>query len=173
MYRVMLNTLSKTRSSIKTDSSKMLTAFIRRFVENDFVQYQSWYDDPMLNTHLGPIDYTWLSAVLEQKDGMEYSYFESDQLAAVVGIVFHPTEHAWVITDIAVNPALRRQGVGARALQAVIEITPMQPPGRWLAYVMQDNTVAQAFFSSLNWTRCEPDDDDPAPMITFRRPRRP
>ena len=36
----------------------------RRFQEEDYPEYASWFTDPELNRRLGPIDQDWLEAVL-------------------------------------------------------------------------------------------------------------
>lgn len=142
---------------------------IRRFTRDDFVQYRSWYADPALNEQLGPMDEDWLAAVLGDKEGMQYSYFENERLVAVLGISLHPVELAWVLTDIAIDPALKRQGIGQRALRAVMAIEPREHGDSWMAYVMPDNLPACRFFAALGWPCTAPGPDDE--MLTYRHRR--
>ena len=139
---------------------------IRRFTQDDFAQYRSWYADLALNEQLGPMDEDWLTAVLGKEEGMQYSYFESERLVAVLGISFHPVELAWVFTDIAVDPALKRRGIGQRALQAVMAAESREHGDSWMAYVMPDNLPACRFFSAQGWQRMAPAPDDE--MLAYR-----
>jgi len=94
-----------------------------KFKPEDFEEYKSWYKDVNLAKELGPMDKEWLNAVLKEKDGQEYSAFNKENLVAVVGIKFPNTEHPYYfITDIAVKPSLKNQGIGSQVLQKLIEL---------------------------------------------------
>lgn len=124
---------------------------IRPFTAADFDEYRRWYEDPELDEQLGPMDEEWLDYVLADEEGAQLVCLENDAMVAVVGLAVDPEADAWVVTDIAVNPALRRRGVGRRAIEAVMELPRFSHISNWLAYVMSDNPAAHRFFVSLGW----------------------
>lgn len=124
-----------------------------RFQQADFAEYRQWFSDPDLNKHLGPMDHAWLDYVLTDTTGMELSCFQGGELVAVVGICYPTAEHAtYVITDLAVNPALRGTGIGRTVLEQLVRADELAATPVWLAYVMADNPGAKAFFERLGWT---------------------
>lgn len=141
---------------------------LRLFAATDFAEYLSWYADPELNDQLGPMDDEWLDFVLTDKEGRQFSYLEDGRLSAVIGVVPDPDKDVWVVTDLAVNPALRRHGIGRRAIAAVTGCDEFRSRPRWLAYAMSDNPAAHRFFTALGW-QCvaEPEGEDG--MYSFRR----
>ena len=44
---------------------------LNRFQQEHYAEYASWFADPELNRHLGPIDQGWLDAVLSQPESAE------------------------------------------------------------------------------------------------------
>lgn len=139
---------------------------VRSFVATDFEDYRRWYEDTELNEQLGPMDDAWLDYVLSDSEGAECVCLDGERMVAVVGLAIDPEQGAWVITDIAVDPTLRRQGLGRRAVEAVMAQPQFSSPSTWLAYVMSDNPAAHRFFSSLGWAEtCDPSDDE---MTLFR-----
>ena len=60
---------------------------VRKFQAIDFDTYQSWFSDELLNQHLGPApDDEWLNHVLTDTTGVQYAFFDKDQL---VGVSIH------------------------------------------------------------------------------------
>ncbi|SIQ18372.1 GNAT family N-acetyltransferase [Aquipseudomonas alcaligenes] len=140
----------------------------RPFLRDDFAEYRSWYNDPQLNKQLGPMDEEWLEYVLNDSDGEQLCFFEKSRMVAVVGLAEDPHVGAWVISDIAVNPALRGQGIGRRALELLLKHPRYQYQRVWQAYVMEDNSAARIFFARLGWLCvAEPGAEDP--MYCYRR----
>lgn len=125
---------------------------VRPFVVADFEEYRRWYEDPELNERLGPMDDEWLEAVMADREGAECVCLDNGRMVAVVGLAVDPEQEAWVISDIAVDPALRRQGLGRRAIEAVLAQPQFDIRSTWLAYVVPDNPAAHHFFTSLGWS---------------------
>lgn len=135
---------------------------VRRFQADDFVVYRRWYADPRLDRHLGPMDDEWLAHVLADIEGEQWAVLADGALVAVIGLTPDAEHDAWVITDVAVDPARRGQGWGRRALHALLALPAMQTRHRWRAYVAEDNPQAQGFFDALGWRRLSaPSADDP------------
>lgn len=129
----------------------------------DFDTYRSWYDDPELNRTLGPLDDEWLDHVLGESPPRQFSFFEEGKLVAVLGIEGpKPGESTWYITDIAVDPSCKRDGVGQRVLSMLLETYAQDedPPESWIAFVDAENEPALQFFSSMGWTRSKGVDKD-------------
>jgi len=74
----------------------------------------------------------------------------------VVGIS-NPTigRQDYVVTDIAVRPDLRRQGLGRIILHLLPSIMKRGPAKLWRAYVNPDNSAAIQLFESSGWARME------------------
>lgn len=135
---------------------------VRRFAAEDFPVYRRWYADPLLDHQLGPMDDDWLDSVLTDPQQEAWSAFVAGQLVAVIGLSFDPETNFWVITDIAVDPARRRQGLGRTALQALLAYPELAGRKHWRALVADDNPQSQAFFTALGWQRLgTPTSDDP------------
>ena len=97
----------------------------KRFQQEHFDEYVTWFMDPELNRLLGPMDQAWLEAVLAQHEskGVTWSVFRNTELVAVVETAFDPQHHhPPVITAIATKPALRRQGIGSAVLKKILSI---------------------------------------------------
>lgn len=136
----------------------MKTLSIREFIADDFTWLQAWYQDPLLNEELGPLDHAWLDHVLTDKGGKQYCIFAGSEPIAVIGTVWakHP-QAANTLSDIAVNPMFRGQGLGASALNLMLDHTGLT---HWVAYVCQDNIRAQHFFTKNGWQSEEPSASD-------------
>ena len=126
---------------------------LRLFEAADFPAYRAWYADAELDAHLGPMDEEWLAFVLADQDGRQFSYLADEKLVAVVGVSPDPDLDAWVVTDIAVDPALRGLGWAGRALTSLMRDEALGARPRRLAYVMSDNPGARRFFTAQGW-RC-------------------
>ena len=78
---------------------------LRLFEAADFPAYRAWYADAELDAHLGPMDEDWLTFVLADKDGRQFSYLAQEKLVAVIGV----------------NPLIATLGVGL-VIQGVLSI---------------------------------------------------
>ena len=141
--------MSKRALKRETPAMKM-----RPFVRDDFEIYRLWFVDPVLNRELGPMDSKWLEYVLNENPLREYCFFENDDLVAVIGTELpEPGTASWYITAIAVDPTRKRQGIGRRAIETLIEnhSTQTSAPQEWIAFVSKTNIGARSFFRELNW----------------------
>ncbi len=122
------------------------------FSKEHYPIYQSWFSDAVLQKALGKLDKEWLNYVLTDKSGTEWAVFEKNQLIAVIGVT-HPiqTHNYYVISNIAINPTLKRQGLGSKILQLLLQQMPLKKGQYWVSYVEPDNTIAQQFFIKNNW----------------------
>lgn len=143
---------------------------MRYFEKKDFEAYRSWYADPNLNRELGPMDQQWLEHVMDEMPRRQYSFIEDEVLAAVIGTEGpKPNEIAWFITDIAVHPERKRNGIATRALNLLIEEHREHStcPESWIAWVDAKNIAALKFFRRLGWNHSEhPDAEN---MFQFSR----
>ena len=98
---------------------------LKQFGREHYAEYASWFVDPELNCHLGPMDEAWLEVVLSQPEeqGITWAVFRDRELVAVVEAVFDP-ENIFPagISAIAIKPDLRRQGIGTAALRLALSL---------------------------------------------------
>ena len=95
----------------------------RPFQKEHFSEYASWFSDPELNRHLGPMDLEWLQAVLSQPEsqGVTWAVFREMELVAVVETAFDEDHRLpAAIPALATKPRLRRQGIGSSTLQTIL-----------------------------------------------------
>ena len=114
----------------------------KRFRREDYVEYASWFIDPEMNRHLGPMDESWLEAVLSQPEsaGVTWAVFRGRELVAVVETVFDSEQCLPVgITAIAVKPGFRRQGIGTRVLGQILLYHKNQGLVEHVAYISINN----------------------------------
>ena len=139
------------------------------FRREDFKTYQSWFADQFLNDSLGPaVDEEWLNFILGDRTGIQYVVTLNREMVAVVGLVKPKVDFAfWTITDIAVKPALRKQGIASRVVTA---LSILLKETNIVAFVMPENEPAIRLFSSLDWSR---DLDDSSKMWKFTMPDKP
>ncbi|MDV6903773.1 GNAT family N-acetyltransferase [Pseudomonas aeruginosa] len=129
-------------------------------MRDDWTWVQDWFTDPQLNRELGPLDQEWLDAVVERNGGIQLVALEDKKPVALIGCAWSPTPHELHgITDIAVSPGYRKQGLGRRALSETIKWHGHPPSDGWVAFVSDRNSAAKAFFSSLGWKNVGLDDD--------------
>jgi RimJ/RimL family protein N-acetyltransferase len=117
----------------------------KRFRREDYDEYASWFVDPELNRHLGPMDEAWLEAVLSQPEsaGVTWAVFRGPELVAVLETVFDPGQRLPVgITAIAVKSGLRRQGIGTQVLREILLHHKNQGLAEHVAYIAIDNAGA-------------------------------
>jgi Acetyltransferases len=125
---------------------------LRRFERADYPIYQRWFEDEALSQWLGSIDSQWLTHVLTEDGGAQYVLCEGHLMRAVVGVVYPSTLYPWyTISDLSVDPAVRRQGWARVAVQQVLKCYPRG--ATWYAYLDKKNTAAASFFTDLNWTK--------------------
>lgn len=133
-----------------------------RFRREDFPVYQSWFADPELNQHLGPMESNdpWLEEILASKDGVEFCIFKDGEMLAELGVLF-PTEAfpAFYITNLAVRPDLRGMGIGSMVLQKAIALFTKNSE-YWRCFVDQNNPKAIAFLLKNSWKRVNEQADE-------------
>lgn len=143
------------------------------FKKEDFPEYLSWYSDAELNLHLGPMKENdeWLQAVLGEADGKHYSVFGERKLIAVIGVIFPTPDHPeYFITDFAVNPILRSQGLGTTILHQLMQIHSLKAGQSWKAVVDAKNPKAKAFFERSGWKSSEEHDEHGMFTLTLTTP---
>ncbi|MBI3336260.1 GNAT family N-acetyltransferase [Candidatus Peregrinibacteria bacterium] len=137
------------------------------FRVEDFPEYKSWYDDAELNKRLGPMDDEWLSHIMSERDGCEYSIFRDRELVAVTGLTFPTIEHPYyIVTDLAIKPHLRDQGIGSAILHELMRLHALQPGQSWKVFVDIKNPKAKLFFEKNGWI-CESETPDKHGMLTL------
>ena len=126
----------------------------RKFGRRDFDEYRSWYSDALLNEALGPaVDHEWLDYVLSDETGIQYVAILDERLVGTFGLVKPvPEFRFWALTDIAVNPEYRKQGIASTILAALPELTGTN---QVVAFVMQNNKVAFEMFTRAGWLKDE------------------
>lgn len=137
------------------------------FNRSHFEVYKQWFEDVALNKQLGPIDEEWLMHVLQEEDGQQYAVFQDEVMVGVVGVK-HPTidYDQLVLTDIAVHPRYKGQGIGSKMLCDLRQIYLDVPLSKWLAYVSASNPAANSFFAKNKWVS-NSDEVDEDGMIKF------
>ena len=119
---------------------------LKRFQQEHYAEYASWFTDPELDRHLGPIDRERLDAVLSQAEaaGVTWAIFRHRDLVAVVETLFDPENpFAAAITAIAVKPSLRRQGIGTSVLQLILALHRKNGIVEHVVYISLDNIGGQ------------------------------
>ncbi len=149
---------------------------VRRMVRNDWSWVQAWFEDPVLDRELGPLDEEWLEHVLTDDGGVQLVVeAPSGEPFALVGCVWDADGLEHGITDIAVDPMRRGQGLGRDAVDAVLRWHGHPATARWIAFVDPENTPAFGFFTALGWTYTGRDDlmerfvREPSPVADARQ----
>ncbi|MFF2622351.1 GNAT family N-acetyltransferase [Oerskovia jenensis] len=160
---------SGTHASTGTVGGEVAALSVRAFTADDYPWLQAWYQDPVLDEELGPLDDEWLEYVLADETGEELVVLADGVPVAVVGIVWaNGGNAAHAVTDVAVDPARRGTGLGRTALDQVVAHVEREAPDGWVAFVDRENLAAFAFFSALGWEHAaEPDPQDEDGMHTF------
>ena len=124
---------------------------IELFQAKHYSTYQSWSEDEDFDKNLGPIDREWLEYVLSDTTGVQYALLYNDVLVSVVGILLPTREQDYyTITDLAVSPLFKRQGMGSKVLNIIID--QYQDDQRsWKAFVDHTNNTAIRFFTKNGW----------------------
>ncbi len=101
---------------------------------------------------MGPIDEEWLEHVLSDHDGVQLVLEDhKGRPAALVGCVWDQSGDEHAITDLAVDPQLRRSGIGREAVAATVAWAGHPVAKRWIAFVEVDNPTAVEFFPAIGW----------------------
>lgn len=131
---------------------------VRRLTREDWPWIRSWFEDPVLDRELGPLDEEWLEHVLADIEGVQLVVMDEGEPVALVGCVWDldGVEHG--ITDIAVDPSKRGVGLGSDAVDAMLAWPGHPESARWLAFVDPENSEAFRFFQALGWTHTGRDD---------------
>lgn len=140
---------------------------LRTFSLDDWPWVQEWFQDALLDRELGPMDTDWLDAVLAERNGIQLVATTEDRPVALIGCAWgSDQDQSHYITDIAVAPFMRGQGVGTQALELVTAWPGHPPIGKWTAFVNPRNIPAQSLLRKNNWQAVGVSDG----MITFERP---
>ena len=126
-----------------------------RFHPSDFEEYLSWFADPELDQHLGPMEANdpWLNYVMSNQEGTDFAVYKDGEMVAEIGLLFPNEENpAYYITNLAVKPELRRQGIGSLVLSAIIILYPLQRGVSWRCFVHKNNHKTRAFLEKNQWT---------------------
>ena len=114
----------------------------KRFQQEYYAEYASWFTDPELNHHLGPMDQEWLDVTLSQPEsaGVTWAVFRGTKLVAVVETAFDP-EHRLpaAVTALAIKPSLRKHGIGTSVLQQILSLHKSKGIVEHVAYVSIHN----------------------------------
>ncbi|MFI5435157.1 GNAT family N-acetyltransferase [Rhodococcus baikonurensis] len=112
---------------------------------------QRWYEDETLDRELGPLDDEWLEYVLATHSGVQLVVLDGVDPVALVGCAWDPNGHEHGITDLAIDPRRRRNGLGRATIDCVRSWPEHPPTTGWVAFVDQGNEPAYRFFSELGW----------------------
>lgn len=134
---------------------------IQKFTEKDYPLYRAWFEDKALQRTIGGIDQEWLEYILRDEDSSEYTMFYDGELVGVLGVQ-HPSkkEQSYVITNIAIKPALKNKGFGTKMLWEVVKLIKLKSDEYWVSYVDRSNKNAQQFFEKNNWNKIGEGEDD-------------
>lgn len=125
---------------------------LRKFAAGDWSWVQEWFRDPLLDRELGPIDTDWLEAVLAETNGVQLVAVMQKEPVALIGCSWGDDQHpSHFITDIAVAPNLRGQGLAFRVLQQVLDWPHHPPIAKWTAFVNPRNPGAKSLLRKCRW----------------------
>ena len=98
------------------------------------------------------MDNKWLDHVMTATDECQYSVFCDKELVAVVGIIFPDAKHpSYYITDFALKPHLRNQGIGSEVLKELMNLHILKPGQSWKTFIDKRNPKAKSFFEKHSW----------------------
>jgi len=67
-------------------------------------------------------------------------------------------EHSYTITNIAVKPNLKNNGIGSEVLAALLNKYQLRENEYWVSYVGMENKNGQRFFEKNGWTKITEND---------------
>ena len=125
---------------------------LERFSKTHYEEYRAWFEDETMKEYLGHVDQEWLEYILNDQSGREFTAIKNGKLVGVVGITF-PCEgnQNYVITNLAVNPKMKRSGLGSQIINCLVNMVPLKENEQWTSYVNVNNMIAHDFFEKLNW----------------------
>lgn len=98
------------------------------------------------------MDTDWLDAVLAERNGTQLVATIQMKPVALIGCLWGDDQHpSHYITDIAVAPGLRGQGLASQALQLVMAWPGHPPIAKWTAFVNLRNSSAQSLLRKDLW----------------------
>ncbi len=136
-----------------------------------YPEYASWFSDPELDSHLGPMGQDWLDAVLNEpeEEGITWVVFRDGEMVAVVEIGFDPGAPTWAgFAGLAVKPSLKRQGIGTAVLQRVLALHEGQGRTEHMALVKADNAAGQRLVEKVGFV-AEEEGPNEEGFIRYRR----
>ncbi len=112
------------------------------------------------------MDTAWLEAVLAERNGTQLVATVDTRPVALIGCLWATVEcPSHYITDIAVAPGLRAQGLASEALQLVMAWPGHPPTAKWTAFVNPCNIAARMLLRKNAWEDTRVTDG----MIQFER----
>jgi ribosomal protein S18 acetylase RimI-like enzyme len=142
----------------------------RRFRQEYYPEYASWFDDPELNNWLGPMDLDWLAAVLAEpeSEGATWAVFRGKEFVAVIEAVFDAQNPSLAyFAAIATKPSLRRQGIGTAVLQQLLGRHREQGITEHIALVALTNEAARRCVERIGFAQAT-DRPDEHGYVRFR-----
>ena len=137
-----------------------------KFTRSHYYEYSSWFQDRTMKKILGGIDMDWLEHILSDQGGDELVAIENGIMVGVVGVTFPVKAYPYyVITNLAVHPDYRRNGIGANIMHLLKGLYQLKEGEYWVTYVHVDNAMAQDFMDKLGWIRGDIIND----MITYTK----
>lgn len=125
---------------------------LRLFQRDDWAWITRWFQDEWLNRALGPMDRDWLDHVLQDRCGVQLVAMSAGMPLGCIGVVWGDAEHSFhTITDLAVDPAQRRQGWGRAVLSAAMLWDGHPPTPSWVAYVDPKNAAPAQMLLNMGW----------------------
>src|SRR5687767_7461092 len=118
----------------------------KRFQQEHFDEYVTWFMDPELNRLLGPMDQAWLESVLAQpeSEGVTWAIFRSRELVAIAETIFDPEQRRpAVISAVATKPGCRRQGIGVTVLRQLLSLHKSRGLVEHAAYISVHNLAGR------------------------------
>lgn len=131
---------------------------VRVFTGSDFEWAAEWSEDDVVCKAVGPLDQEWLHAVLNASDGVQLVVEIAGQPVGLLGAVWDPDGKRHVITDVAVDPQRRREGLGSSVLETATRWIDHPPARGWAAFVDPANRPARSFFRANGWRNTGQDD---------------
>lgn len=132
---------------IHVEQNQILLRSVQR---RDWIK--KWYQDDWLNREFGPMHEAWLEYVLSDSAGMELVAVQNGKPVGMIGVLWSTKNIPYhVITDMAVNPSLRRQGLGRRIFGKHNWLAKPPEISKWVTFVTADNEPAVGLQTSMKW----------------------